>query len=237
MSRAIPLPRLLGALLILAPLFAAACLPSGPPQAEAGSRPLRYVAIGASDAVGVGARSPETEGWVARFHAALPPGSSLVNLGVSGSKLAPALQQQLPVALASQPDVVTVWLAVNDLADGVPLERYRADLDTLLASLDSTGALVLVGNVPDLTLLPAFRSRDPDTLAAQIGAWNSAIAEIVDRHGAVLVDLRSRWREHAEHPEYTSGDGFHPSTEGYARLAAVFRQAYLEHPGPRGAGG
>ena len=30
-------------------------------------RPLTYVAIGASDAVGVGAKEPETEGWVPRL--------------------------------------------------------------------------------------------------------------------------------------------------------------------------
>ena len=60
----------------------------------------------------------------------------LVNLGVSGSTLAQALQEQLGPAVDAQPDVVTVWLAVNDLNARVPLEQYAADLETLLGQLD-----------------------------------------------------------------------------------------------------
>src|SRR5438445_9382563 len=109
-------------------------------------RPLTYVAIGASDAVGVGAHDPETEGWVPRFGARLGANVRVVNLGISGSTLAQALDEQLGPAIDAQPDVVTVWLAVNDLNARVPLERYAAELDALLAQLENSHARVLVGN-------------------------------------------------------------------------------------------
>ena len=201
-------------------------------RVEAGPRPLTYVAIGASDAVGVGARDPEREGWPARLHQRLPGGSTLVNLGVSGSRLDQALEQQLPVATGLRPDVVTVWLAVNDLSAGVPLERYAADLETLLGSLEATGATVLVGNVPDLALLPAFQPMDSRALRARVDAWNAKIAEVVAHHDAVLVDLRALSHEQAQHPEYVSADGFHPSSEGYARLADLFWAALQASGGP-----
>src|SRR5260221_10825463 len=89
-------------------------------------KPLTYVAIGASDAVGVGARDPETEGWVPRLGATFGPNVRVVNLGVSGSTLSQALAEQLAPAVDAQPDVVSVWLAVNDLNARVPLERYSA---------------------------------------------------------------------------------------------------------------
>src|SRR3954453_24025772 len=89
-------------------------------------RPLTYVAMGASDAVGVGATNPETDGWVPRLGAELGPNTRVVNLAVSGSTLAQAMQEQLGPALDAQPDVVTVWLAVNDLNARVPLEQYDA---------------------------------------------------------------------------------------------------------------
>ena len=73
------------------------------------------MAIGASDAVGAGASDPEKEGWVPRLHASMPPGTQLVNVGVSGSTTSEALDQQLPVALAAKPDVVTVLLVVNNI--------------------------------------------------------------------------------------------------------------------------
>jgi lysophospholipase L1-like esterase len=40
------------------------------------------------------------------------------------------------------------------------------------------------------------------------------------------VDLYAHWREVAEHPEYVAADGFHPSAEGYARLAEIFAETY-----------
>jgi acyl-CoA thioesterase I len=188
-------------------------------DAPAAPRPLTYVALGASDSAGVGANVPDQESWPAVLQRKLPAGSRLVNLGVSGSLLRQALGQQLPVALDSDPDLVTVWLAVNDYAARVPLERYAADLEALLGELRAkTDARVLVGNIPDLGALPSagrFDLRDVDR-------WNAAIDEVAHRHGATVVDLKTTWREVREHPEYISSDGFHPSTSGYQRLADVF---------------
>lgn len=209
--------------------------------------PITYVAIGASDSVGVGATDPATDSWPAVFSAKLPPGSRFINLGVPGITLHRALQVELPVALdaltSDEPcdgksssgrgcgqgrPVVTIWLAVNDLVTGVPLAHYAADLQTLLHTLHTrTSALVLVGNVPDLTLLPAASSFDRATVLAHVTAWNAVIAAAVSRNGAHLVDLYSKWRQLADHPEYVSSDGFHPSTAGYRQLALLFEDALL----------
>ena len=194
-----------------------ACRPSTAETTAA--RPLTYVAIGASDSAGVGAAMPERESWPAVLHRRLPDGSRLVNLGINGSLLRQALDQQLPVALDSAPDLITVWLAVNDYGARVPLEPYLADLSTLLSELRSkTRATVLVGNIPDLGAIPAAGRFD----LRFVDRWNAGIDEIVRRHEATLVDLRTTWQEVREHPEYISSDGFHPSTAGYRRLAEVF---------------
>jgi acyl-CoA thioesterase-1 len=198
-------------------LVGAAC--GNAATAQPAPRPLTYVAIGASDSAGVGATVPEQESWPAVLQRKLPPGSRLVNLGISGSLLHQAVDQQLPIALDSAPDLVTVWLAVNDYAAKVPLEQYTADLDTVLGQLrEKTGATILVGNIPDMRSLPSagrFDLRDVDR-------WNAAIDEAVRRHEVTLVDLKTTWQEVADHPEYISSDGFHPSTLGYRRLADVF---------------
>jgi lysophospholipase L1-like esterase len=188
-------------------------------------KPLTYVAIGASDAVGIGAANPQTDGWVPRLGARLGPNVRVVNLGVSGSTLSQALDEQLGPALDAHPDVVTVWLAVNDLNAGVSLDQYSSDLDSLLGQLEPTHARVLVGNVPDLRPLAVYRGIDPAQLEADVDRWNAVIADTATRHGATLVDLFGRWQEVAQHPEYISADGFHPSSEGYARLADVFGEA------------
>jgi len=210
----------LARLLPLLALALTACMPRAAP-----SKPFTYVAVGASDAVGVGARVPETDGWVPRFGARLGRDVRVVNLGVSGSTLAQALQEQLGPAVDAQPDIVTVWLAVNDLNGRVPLDTYAADLDQLLGRLATTRARVLVGNLPDLARLASTAGRDPGPLNEEVNRWNTTIAAAAQRYGATLVDLHARWQEVADHPEYLSQDGFHPSSEGYARLADVFAEA------------
>jgi acyl-CoA thioesterase I len=185
-----------------------------------------YVAIGASDSVGYGVPNPTTQGWVPLFAAALPAPTKLVNLGVVSLTLHQAVLVDLPVALDAHPRVVTVWLAVNDLLDRVPLAHYRADLHTLLERLhNGTHARILVGNLPDLTLVPAVASRLGADPGALIADWNAAIAAETGAAGATLVDLHSQWRDLAAHPDYVGPDGLHPSVGGYARLAQIFESA------------
>ncbi|HLI26057.1 MAG TPA: SGNH/GDSL hydrolase family protein [Chloroflexota bacterium] len=202
-------------------VVASAC---GPPNLAVAppARPLVYVALGASDAVGVGASDPVHEGWVPVLHSYLPAGTRLVNLGVSGSLLRDALVQQLPVAIDAAPDLVTVWLAVNDFNARVPLEEYSAQLDQLLGRLrGETSAQVVIANLPDLSRVPVYAAVPPELLRAEIGRWNAAIERAARRHGAVLVDLYPLGPELASQPEYVGLDGFHPSAAGYRRLAEV----------------
>lgn len=225
LSRRSLLGALVASLLLLA--GSPACKLQLPPDQVA--RPLVYVALGASDAVGIGATDPANDGWVPQLHSRMPPGTQLVNLGVSGSLLRDALVQQLPVAIDAQPDIVTVWLVVNDFNARVPLDEYIVQLDTLLSELrQKTSARIAVANVPDLTVVPAYRSIDRQALRAEIARWNEAIARVCEQHGVLLVDLSGAWQELAASPDYVSADGFHPSSHGYRRLAGVFWDALVQ---------
>lgn len=201
-----------------------ACTSEEVARSPADTAPL-YVAIGASDSVGTGARNPGTEGWVPVLQSKMPIGTRLMNLGIGGLSTRQAVDQVLPVAVDANPTVITVWLGVNDLANNVPLTSYRADLDALLGGLrGGTRARVFVANLPDLTLLPAFRERDPAVLRAEVMRWNDEIAAAVAANDAVLVDLFTGWAELRERRELIARDGLHPSTAGHRRLAEIFWQ-------------
>jgi acyl-CoA thioesterase-1 len=194
--------------------------------------PTTYVALGASDAVGVGAVDPQRDGWVPTLARLLGDETRLVNLGVSGALLEDALRDQLPLALEQEPDLVTVWLGVNDFNAFVPLSVFAHQLDSLLGTLQSrTAARVVVGNLPDLSRVTvysnvlAFLGLDPAPVRREVGRWNAAIAQVSQKHGATVVDLYAGWSELSQHPEYVSPDGFHPSTAGYARLAQLFHES------------
>ncbi|MCS6801588.1 MAG: GDSL-type esterase/lipase family protein [Chloroflexota bacterium] len=194
-----------------------------PPAAP---RPLVLVAIGASDAVGIGASDPARTGWVPQVHQQMPAGTQLRNLGQPGARIADAIVSQLPVALAASPDYVLIWLAVNDFLAGTPLSAYERDLDFLLRSLsEGTRAQVFIATIPHLGALPALAGRDQQQLARRVEEWNGVIARVAAANGAVVVDLARAWRDLAFSPDYVSADGFHPSDAGHRRIAELFWEA------------
>jgi len=194
-----------------------------------------YVSIGASDTVGIGTTNPSKDGWVPTF-ASLISAERTINLGRSGSTLNDAITQQLPKVFDKKPNVITIWLVVNDfnrqLYDRSILNSYTTDLDLMLSQLRNKldkNTRILVGNIPDLSKVSIYTSLGIPKLllTIQIKRWNDQIKEIVKKHQCDLVDLYSHWKELGDHPEYISFDGFHPSKDGYQRLAQIFHQHFI----------
>ena len=200
-----------------------------------------YVAVGASETVGVGADHPASQAWPHVLQRRELADARYVNVGVSGSTVGQALTEQLPQALAAEPDLVTVWLAVNDITHGVTVQTYEQQLRTLVHALRRDGATeVLVGNVPAVQDLPAYRACLPgattdvecvlpvvppaELVAATVQSFNAAVERVVEAEGARLVDLSAR----RDLTRLTGDDGFHPSTRGHRLVAATFATA-LEH--------
>ncbi len=191
---------------------------------------ITYVALGASDAVGVGSNRPGSQGYVPLVAANLPQGSHAINLGSSGIRLHEALTTELPIALSSSPNLVTIWLVVNDFIGGVSYTSYMQDLNTLLNQLHTrTHASIVMANLPDLTRLPAFSSvSEPlkQRCSSLIQHWNAGISVLAIKYKVALVDLTAENSQLTSHPEYISGDGFHPSP---ARLCATGRSLLESH--------
>lgn len=183
--------------------------------------PLTYAALGASDVEGIGADDPVQDAWVALIFRRLPPGTRFLRLGVGGVLARHALTQQVPRAEAARPQLATVWLGVNDFNARVALRTYARHLRRILVRLVGTGAQVFVGNLPDLTKVPAFAGVPPDALLATLGTWNQAIAETAHAAGAQLVELMDASAGAAD-GSLVAADGFHPSTQGHRVLGELF---------------
>jgi acyl-CoA thioesterase I len=199
------------------------------PKIHLPSGPITYVALGASDAVGVGSNQPATQGYVPLLLKRLPAGSHLLDLGISGIQLHEALTEELPIALSTSPQLVTIWLVANDFVAGVTYSDYIRDLQTLLAQLHKqTHAAIVMANLPDLSVLPFYANltaAQKTRMQATIAQWNAGIAALAVHYDVTVVDLFGQNSQLTSHPEYISGDGFHPSALGYARLANLFWQA------------
>jgi len=212
-----------------------------PPPADTGPAPT-YVAIGASETTGTGSDQPLRDGWPRVLHrVAMPPGSVLVNMGVPGTSVAQAIAEQLEVTLAARPNLITVWLNVNDITRGVAVAEYERQLESLLRSLRrSVNTRILVANTPPLDQLPAYQAGrlvglpGPEVVRELVDTYNAAIARAAQRTGALLVDLHAAGmaaRAAGAEATLVSRDGFHPNTAGHAAIAEVFAKV-LRDSGP-----
>ncbi len=140
-----------------------------------------YVAVGASETVGFGSNDPVREAWPQLlFTGSLPRGTVYFNLGIPGATVENALEHQVPEAVRLQPHIVTVWLNVNDLIEGVEAPIYEQRLGELVRQLRRGGATtVLVANTPPLERLPAYlayRACAAEAAAAKAAAEAAAAA-------------------------------------------------------------
>jgi lysophospholipase L1-like esterase len=188
-------------------------------------RPITYAAIGASDVEGAGADDPSTESWINVLHDKMPEGTKLVRLGRGGITLGEANRLEVPGAVVADPDIITMWNVVNDATHGITLTTYLNDLTAALDKLTGeTRATVVLLNMPDITILMnGIPADQKELIRGGVEQWNRAIADAAARYdGRVhVVDLYPISEEVLNHPEYISGDNFHPSSTGYRRLAEV----------------
>jgi lysophospholipase L1-like esterase len=198
---------------------------------------LRYVALGDSSAVGVGARHG---GYVEHLFQRLRrtrPGVGLLNLAMNGATSSTVLSEQLPKATRSRPHVVTLAVGINDLWRGVEPHQFESNLDQVARGLVGTGAPVVLANLPDMSLAPVARLAAHflplPLISERIASFNEAVARVVARHGLFGVDLHGPSREELPRsPDYFSADGFHPSDTGYRRMAEHFWPVLLQAAEP-----
>jgi acyl-CoA thioesterase-1 len=204
-------------------LGACASSPPEPPER------IVYLAIGASDAAGIGAE-PLTNGYVFRIADDLDRRVDQVFLaplaipGAATGQLDDALDLLLESGI--EPDLVTVWTGANDVVQGEDADDFEDHLEDLLDRLrDRTDGVIAIANLPDLTELPRFREEpDDDVTRARIEDFNEAIADQADDHDALLVDLYS---QPIEDELVSDKDGFHPNDEGHRRIADEFLEVIL----------
>jgi len=208
----------------VAALILVGCAGSAPEDDE-----ILYMAVGASDAVGVGA-NPLTDGYVYRIEDDLEDRGKdvkLVNLGIPGADL-DLLDDAVDAALRAgvRPDLVTIWVGANDLIEGDDADDFESELGELLDRLrDDTSAFIVIANLPDLTELPRFQEDPLDTVTRErIQAFNDAIEDQADEYDVPVVDLAA---EEVKDKYVSDVDGFHPNDAGHRRLAELFLDVIL----------
>ncbi len=189
---------------------------------------IRYVAIGASDATGIGA-DPITNGYVYRIEDGIKASTDkkvkLINLGIPGATIDIIENIELPLAKQSTADVVTIFIGGNDINKGVSVEKFSKNLRSIVLGVTTnTNAFTVIANLPDISKLPSYIEKPKaDVTTAVVLAYNSEIKKIANEFGIPVVDLYSEPLA----GYLISSDGFHPNNEGYDKMATKFLNIIL----------
>ena len=182
---------------------------------------LRYVALGDSQTEGLGDGDDThgLRGWADRLAeevARTSPGLLYANLAVRGRKAGQVRAEQLPPALAMEPDLATVVAGVNDvLRPSCDLDEVAGHLEAMFAALTAQGATVATLMFPDVgRITPLARP-----IGNRVLALNERIRAAAERHGVLVAE--TAMHAVATDPRLWSADRLHGSPLGHARIAAA----------------
>ena len=185
----------------------------------------RYVAIGDSQTEGLwdGDDALGFLGFADRLAVMLDslyPGLHYANLAIRGKLVGDVLYEQVPPALAMQPDLITVCAGMNDVIQpGRSFGRALAELESVYAALAASGATVVTTTFPNVAqFLPFGRLVLP-----RLARINATIREAADRYGFRLVDLYSA--DSMRELDTWSLDRVHASPKGHMLFAAAAAEA------------
>jgi len=197
-----------------------------------GSGPeVRLVLFGDSTAAGLGVQRPEQTlgGRLAELLAATEKRVRLASVAVSGAHAVDLDAQVARALVHGAPDVAVVVVGAEDAIRFTPLDEIGGDVAAVVGRLVAVGTAVVVATCPDLGAARNF----PRPLR-QIVAWNSRrVAAVTARAtfeaGGVPVDLAARTGPvFRADPGTISGDGYHPSADGYQLWALALYPAVYE---------
>ncbi|PZE94089.1 hypothetical protein DEI95_05460 [Curtobacterium sp. MCBD17_008] len=178
---------------------------------------LTYVAIGDSAAQGVGATAPG-RGYVGLLARRIRHRSRLtvrvVNLSVSGATTWGAKQHQLPKLHQFTPDVCTVSIGANDIADFHP-DKFERNIRAIYGAVPSHA---IVGELPCMFV--------PDR-ERKVAVANEIIHRVAGELGLTVAPLHAITKRVGIRRTFfnTYGDLFHPNDRGYEIWASAFEPA------------
>ena len=154
----------------------------------------RFVALGDSFTEGLNdeLRSDgRHRGWADRVASGLLARQTIdaleyANLAVRGRLMREVRNEQVPAAIALEPDLVSFGAGVNDaLRRNFDLDTVATDLEDGIRELRTTGTSVLVFAFGD----PSRRSRALGRIADRMAGLRSATLAIAAKYGCIVVDF------------------------------------------------
>lgn len=185
----------------------------------------RFLVIGDSSAVGVGAQQPQDS--LAGRLAADYPSADIRNLAKSGARLRGTIRQLRQLESGDHFDILLVQVGANDVVGGTPYPKLERRISRLLHRAQHHATHVIHLMSSDVSTAPII----PLALQWYFSKRYHRVREIFmhthAHHETIYIDLYRPWSQDpfAINPfKYYSPDGTHPSSAGYAYIYTFIKQ-------------
>jgi lysophospholipase L1-like esterase len=190
---------------------------------------LRFVVLG--DSTGAGQGAPYEQGIAvagARHLAAPGRRVTLVNLAISGARMADVLDEQSAAAARARPDVALIAAGANDVTHLTRTGTVVRDLEEIARRLRTANpeVAIVVTASPDVGTTRRLAQPLRWVAGRRTKQLNSAIAGVVPSERLTLAPIAERTGPlFAQDKSLFAADRFHPNARGYATWVPVISEA------------
>lgn len=177
-----------------------------------------YVALGDSLSAGVGSKDTY---YSLPFQIAQKLSEKqnvrLVNLSVPGARSSDLLKSQIAPTIKEKPNLITIFIGINDIHGFVPREVYQKNLMNIITNLkNQTSSRIVIINIPYLGQKNLIKFPYNYLYQFRTYQFNEVIHEIAQKENIQVLDLYTPTKLKSESdPNFYSIDKFHPSEYGY----------------------
>jgi len=181
----------------------------------------RYLALG--DSYTIGESVSEDGRWPAQLRDSLiARGNSfgdykiIATTGWRTDDLSNAMDDE---NLASDYNLVSLLIGVNNQFQGKSVEDYKPEFEALLnRAINLAGGIkdnVFVVSIPDYAFTPFGQRSNSEKITTELILYNDACKEITIANGVKHIDITPISQRGIDEPSLVAGDGLHPSAGQY----------------------
>ena len=117
-------------------------------------------------------------------------------------------------------DIVSLLAGVNNQYRGMSIDEYANSFEILLKNAisfaDKRNGHVFVLSIPDWSVTPFAKDRDPIFISGEIDRFNEVNRQLSHQYNVGYINITEETRKAAEDETLLAGDKLHPSGKAYA---------------------
>ena len=194
---------------------------------DSDSPELRFVVMGDSTSVGVGAHPDQSFPWILAEKLGANFRVNLFVVGRSSARAADVAQVQLPQAISLEPDLLLMEIGANDATHLTSINKVTESIERVVAVASKTNTLLVVAGPPNMGTTRAFMEPLRSLSGLSGRRVQRAIESVVMPKGITYIDLAAGTGDlfDRDPQRFYSKDMFHPGPAGYALWAEVMYPA------------